>query len=234
MDARDTRVRILRAALEEFSARGYQATSIQAIAARVEVSKAAVLYHFKSKDEILAALAAPMLDAMESALVAAELSDPSEAGWKVLTGLLEVWLSHRYLMRMSLHDLSLVHGIAFNRYRDAALRANAILAGAKPDLAAKVRAAQALAMTGDPVVLFADEPTDTLRALVLAGVRRVLDPPEPPSEARPAGARRGRKSAMSPELQKKARRLRDRGASADAIAAELGVSRATVYRFLRQ
>jgi AcrR family transcriptional regulator len=226
MDARDTRARILRAALDEFSARGYQDTSIQAIAARVGVSKAAVLYHFKSKDEILAALVAPMLDAMEAALVAAELSEASEAGWNVLTGLLEVWLAHRYLMRMSLHDLALVH--------DAALRANALLAGPRPDLAAKVRAAQALAMTSDPVVLLADEPTETLRALVLAGVRRVLEMPEQSDGDKAAGTRRGRKSVMTPQLQKRAQRLRERGASAEAIAAELGVSRATVFRFLRQ
>ncbi|APR79094.1 Transcriptional regulator, TetR family protein [Minicystis rosea] len=234
MDTPDTRVRILRAALEEFGAHGYQSTSIQAIAAQVGVSKAAVLYHFKSKDEILAALTAPMLDAMEAAIVAAEMAAPSEAGWKALTGLLEVWLSHRYLLRMSLHDLSLVHGSAFERYRDAALRANALLAGPKPDLAAKVRAAQALAMTTDPVVLFADEPTARLRDLVLTGVRRLLDRPAPPAETKRTTARRGRKSVMSPQLQAKALRLRDRGASADTIAAELGVSRATVYRFLRQ
>src|SRR5580700_2520855 len=116
MDPRDTRLRILRAALEEFGGRGYQATSVQAIAVRVGVSKAAVLYHFASKEEILAALVAPMLEAMDAALVAAELSTPARAGWAALTGLLEVWLAHRYLMRMSLHDLSLVQGAAFERW----------------------------------------------------------------------------------------------------------------------
>jgi len=236
MDARDTRVRILRAALGEFGARGYQATSIQAVAERVGVSKAAVLYHFKTKEEILAALTAPLLDAMEAALVAAELSGPADAGWLVLTSLLDVWLAHRYLMRMSLHDLALVQGAAFERWRDAAFRANALVAGAKPDLAARVRAAQAIAMISDPVVLLADEPTEALRGLVLLGLRRLFKMPEAPKEAttKASAPRRGRKSVMSPEHQRRARRLRDRGKSPDAIALELGVSRATIYRFLRQ
>jgi AcrR family transcriptional regulator len=212
----------------------HQTTSIQAIAERAEVSKAALLYHFGSKDEILAALAAPLLEGMESAVVAAEMSanaKSGEAGWLALTGLLEVFLSHRYLMRMSLHDLALVHGIAFERYRDTALRANALLAGPAPDLTAKVRAAQALAMVSDPVVLYADEPTEALRDRVLAGVRRLLGMPD---EGRPQGVRRGRKSVMNPALQKRARRLRDRGESPTQIATDLGVSRATIYRFLKQ
>jgi AcrR family transcriptional regulator len=234
MDASETRLRILRAALEEFGGHGYHATSIQAIADRVGISKAAVLYHFKTKDEILAALAAPMLDAMEAALVAAEMSEettPEGAGWLALTGLLDVWLAHRYLMRMSLHDLALVEGVAFDRYRDAALRANVLLAGPDPDLRAKVRASQALAMVSDPVVLFAEEPADVLRATVLEGVRLVLGMP---AERRDGGHRRGRKSVMTPSMQEKARRLHERGDAPERVAAKLGVSRATVYRFLRR
>jgi AcrR family transcriptional regulator len=230
MDASETRVRILRAALSEFSARGFRATSIQAIATRVGISKAAVLYHFESKDEILAALTAPMLDGMESALVAAELSDPGQAGWTVLTGLLEVWLSHRYLMRMSLHDLALVGGSAFERYRDAGLRANALVAGANPDLATRIRASQALAMLGDPVVLFADEPTDALRERVLEGVRRLLGQTEVVNLPR---RRRGRKSVLSEAIQKKVLRLYRLGEAPAQIAIKTGVSRATIYRFIK-
>ena len=86
-------------------------------------------------------------------------------------------------------------------------------------------------MVSAPVVLFAEEPTDTLRALVLAGIRKLLGMPEAPrAPSEPAGAHRGRKSVMTPRLQQKAQRLRDRGESPDAI----GVSRATVYRFLRR
>jgi DNA invertase Pin-like site-specific DNA recombinase len=89
-------------------------------------------------------------------------------------------------------------------------------------------------MVSDPVVVLAEEPAETLRALVLDGVRKLLGARagEGPRAAK-AGARRGRRSVMTPALQTKAQRLRDRGASPEEIAAEIGVSRATVYRFLR-
>ena len=58
-DARrtDTRERILDTAAELFSERGYAATSVRDIAERLDVTKAALYYHFSSKAEILHALA---------------------------------------------------------------------------------------------------------------------------------------------------------------------------------
>src|SRR4029450_1336400 len=44
----------------EFARRGYYATSLRAIAARIGISKAAVLYHFPEKAERLVALATAM------------------------------------------------------------------------------------------------------------------------------------------------------------------------------
>lgn len=48
-----TRQRILDVALELFTEHGYDGTSLREIAERLGVSKAALYYHFKSKDEIL-------------------------------------------------------------------------------------------------------------------------------------------------------------------------------------
>jgi AcrR family transcriptional regulator len=181
----DTRSRILRVALAEFSARGYHATSVREIAERVGVTKTAVLYHFPGKADILAALAEPMLTGLDSALAAADLADPVRARWAVIENLLEVFLTHRYLLRMSLQDLALpAASPVFDRYRDAMMRANLLVAGPDADFAGRVLAAQALAVLGDPVVLFADAPTDALRTSVLHGVRRLLADPDPS----PAGA----------------------------------------------
>ena len=52
----DMRDQILRVALELFSKQGYDKTSLREIAERLEVSKAALYYHFMSKEEILRAL----------------------------------------------------------------------------------------------------------------------------------------------------------------------------------
>ncbi|WP_382306428.1 TetR/AcrR family transcriptional regulator [Herbiconiux sp. UC225_62] len=51
-----TRHEIQDAALTLFSAQGYDATSLREIAERVGISKAALYYHFRSKDEIVASV----------------------------------------------------------------------------------------------------------------------------------------------------------------------------------
>jgi AcrR family transcriptional regulator len=49
----DTRSRIQTVALELFTEQGYEKTSLREIAERLGVTKAALYYHFKSKDEIV-------------------------------------------------------------------------------------------------------------------------------------------------------------------------------------
>jgi len=222
----DTRARILRAALEEFSTRGYHATSVRELAERVGVTKTAVLYHFPGKADIVTALAEPMLADVEAAMAKAEdAADPRSAA---IEGLLDVWLSHRYLLRMNLRDLGLTASDeVFERFRDGMLRANTLVAGPDPDLAGQVRAAQAIAMLSDPVVLFADAPAGELRAAVLDGVDRLFVTAKPEVKAR-----RGRPTVMSPETIEAAQRLYDAGHTPADIAAALGVSRATIYRHL--
>jgi AcrR family transcriptional regulator len=55
-DASSTRERILDAALELFLAQGYDGTSLRQIAEQLGVTKAALYYHFESKEDILRAL----------------------------------------------------------------------------------------------------------------------------------------------------------------------------------
>jgi AcrR family transcriptional regulator len=223
----DTRARILRAAMEEFSARGYHATSVRELAERVGVTKTAVLYHFPGKADIVTALAEPLLDDLEAMLAkAAAADDPRSAA---IEGLLDVWLTHRYLLRMNLRDLGLTASkVVFTRFRDGMLKANELVAGPDADLATQVRAAQAIAMLSDPVVLFADAPAVELRAAVLDGVARLFRTEVP---VRPA-TRRGRPSVLSPETVAAVHRLHDAGHPAAEIATALGVSRATIYRHL--
>jgi AcrR family transcriptional regulator len=227
--APDTRTRILLVSMAEFATRGFHATSVREIAERVGVTKAAVLYHFPGKADILEALAEPLLDDLDAALAVASGVNPDEAIWLTITGTLEVWLRHRHLLRMNLQDLALTGSSqVFRRFRDAMLLANAMVAGPDADFDRRVLAAQAIAMLGDPVVLFADTPTDRLRDAVLDGVRRLLGGPEPRA-VRPA---RGRPGVMSPETVRTARRRHAAGSTAAEIATELGISRATVYRHL--
>ncbi|GAA0675441.1 TetR family transcriptional regulator [Kitasatospora atroaurantiaca] len=49
----DTRARIIDVALELFAEQGYEKTSLREIADRLGVTKAALYYHFKTKDDIV-------------------------------------------------------------------------------------------------------------------------------------------------------------------------------------
>jgi AcrR family transcriptional regulator len=65
----DTRARILDVALELFSEHGYEQTSLREIADRLGVTKAALYYHFKTKDDIVygivESMSAPIDEAIE-------------------------------------------------------------------------------------------------------------------------------------------------------------------------
>ncbi|MEU6229407.1 TetR/AcrR family transcriptional regulator [Streptomyces sp. NPDC047042] len=52
----DTRQRIQDVALELFAEQGYEKTSLREIAERLDVTKAALYYHFKTKEEIIVSL----------------------------------------------------------------------------------------------------------------------------------------------------------------------------------
>ncbi|WP_327269171.1 TetR/AcrR family transcriptional regulator [Streptomyces sp. NBC_01218] len=60
----DTRTEIRAVALELFTEQGYEATSLREIAERLGITKAALYYHFKSKDDIVRSLFTTYLDAV--------------------------------------------------------------------------------------------------------------------------------------------------------------------------
>jgi AcrR family transcriptional regulator len=61
----NTRRRILDVALELFAEQGYEKTSLREIAERLDVTKAALYYHFKTKEEILVSLFESLTQPME-------------------------------------------------------------------------------------------------------------------------------------------------------------------------
>lgn len=70
-----TKDRILDAALASFGSRGYEATSLDALAAGLGITKQSILYHFASKEQLLEAVldrsAVELSDALESSLAGA-------------------------------------------------------------------------------------------------------------------------------------------------------------------
>ena len=60
----DMRERIQQVAMELFTEQGYDKTSLREIAERLEVSKAALYYHFNSKEEILRSITEALVGAV--------------------------------------------------------------------------------------------------------------------------------------------------------------------------
>src|ERR1700754_988811 len=71
-----TKERILEAARELFAERGYAGTSIRDIAERLEMTKAALYYHFPGKQDVLAALVEPWLLEIDALAEWAERHQP--------------------------------------------------------------------------------------------------------------------------------------------------------------
>ncbi|WP_035800579.1 TetR/AcrR family transcriptional regulator [Kitasatospora mediocidica] len=64
----DTRSRIITVALELFSENGYEKTSLREIADRLGVTKAALYYHFKTKDDIVHGIVETMAQPIDEAI----------------------------------------------------------------------------------------------------------------------------------------------------------------------
>lgn len=83
MGGPNTRERILDEALSSFGSKGYEATSLDALAQVLGVTKQAILYHYASKELLLEAVidrsAAELAATLEEALVVAD--DAGGGGW---------------------------------------------------------------------------------------------------------------------------------------------------------
>lgn len=93
-----TRERILDIALDLFTEQGYDKTSLRQIAERLGFSKAAIYYHFASKEDILMALHMRLHDFGRDALQAAGAGGVSPVQWlELLDQLIDQVLAHRKL-----------------------------------------------------------------------------------------------------------------------------------------
>lgn len=81
MDERrtDTRAQIRQVALELFAEQGYDKTSLREIAERLGITKAAVYYHYKTKEEIVGTLFDDLLSGVDEITEWAGAQEPGRA-----------------------------------------------------------------------------------------------------------------------------------------------------------
>lgn len=103
--AAGTRRRILAVALELFSTRGYAGTSMRDISETLGMTKAALYYHFESKEQILEAVTEPIQAEMDLLLREATGPAPPDPE-QLLTGLADMLSRHALLIGTVFNDPS--------------------------------------------------------------------------------------------------------------------------------
>lgn len=101
----ETRARILAVALKLFAEQGYAGTSIRDIAQALGVTKAALYYHFDSKEEILHALTEPVITELRG-LAERASADPAPAPERLLEAMVDILSRRAFLIRTVLGDPS--------------------------------------------------------------------------------------------------------------------------------
>jgi AcrR family transcriptional regulator len=170
--------RVMSAALELFAENGVAGTSLQMIADRVGVTKAAVYHQFPTKDEIVLAVAEREMAPLEEALERAE-DQPSllEARQELLVQVIAMAVSRRRWVRALQNDPVMVRLLAEHQPLAALMQRlyGLLLGDGGPQT--RVRIALMGATIGASVVhpLVADLDDDTLRRELIAAARRLFE-----------------------------------------------------------
>jgi AcrR family transcriptional regulator len=171
-----TRQRILDVALELFAARGFAATTTRELSERLGFTKAALYYHFPTKDALLRALVEPVMKQL-TALVDSPDDAPDDAGRaRLLADYLAVIAEHRRLLGVLVQDPSATGRPAMEEGRAFYERLSDRLAGpGAPTLSGRTRLRFVLGGL-HAAVLFAepDDELDTVRTTALAAGLAVL------------------------------------------------------------
>lgn len=177
-------MRTLKAAMELFASYGVGATSYQMIADALGVTKGAVYHQFKTKNEIIIAVAEMELAKLEDALEAAEAEDsPVRARELLLNRVIDHAMEHRRAANTLQFDPVLVRLLSEHQpFQQFVERLYGMLVGNDDGPEAQVRLAALTCVVGGTVAhpLVAHLDDDTLRSQLLDMVRRLVDLPAAP------------------------------------------------------
>jgi AcrR family transcriptional regulator len=181
--------RIARLALDRFRVSGFVGTSVADLANVLGVSKAAIYYHYRSKDALLHHLVDPLLDAIDACIQ--DHTTPATAARtprQLLDAYLTVLLTHREVVPLVATDVAVLnHPSIGPRLRAQNQQLQSLLAAPDTGALARLRAEAALGAIWRPLI--AQPPLDLTdpahqHTLVDAAVATL-----PPSDPPPTGGR---------------------------------------------
>ena len=173
--AADTRAEIRAVAAELFAQRGFEQTSLREIAERLGITKAALYYHFPSKNELMASLVEPLIEGLRLLAEDVERDAPQDPR-RIVEEFYEICVRHRLVLRGLVRDVHAVQELdilpVMVHWRE---RVDAVLVGSD-DPADRVRAVVALGGLQDTVAVFDDVELSGVRDAAIAAAMRALLP----------------------------------------------------------
>jgi AcrR family transcriptional regulator len=177
----DTRARIQQIAVELFTEHGYEGTSLREIAEHLGVTKAALYYHFKSKEDIILSLVEDYKAQMD-ALIGWAKERPGNADTRreILDRYMHIVAQRSQVFRMMHQNQAALNTMAsaLRTLKNAPLQLADQLAGPDASLRERARAMMALGSMSVGWMFLADQVTDRdeLSQIVSAIAAELVDP----------------------------------------------------------
>jgi AcrR family transcriptional regulator len=179
----DTRARIQEVAVALFAEQGYEKTSLREIAERLGVTKAALYYHFKSKEDIVRSLVEDYFGQIDALIVWARTQPPTASTRsEILSRYVAIVAEGDEVFRMLHQNQAAVNSLATAKNRGELFRERMgalveLLTGPAAPLEERLRAAMALGGVSVGWMFFADQVPDRaeLCAAVLGIARNIAE-----------------------------------------------------------
>ena len=181
--------RIARLALDRFRVDGFVGTSIADLAGALGVSKAAIYYHYRSKDTLLHHLIDPLLDAIDACI--GDHTTPARTPRQLLGAYLAVLLAHREVVPLIATDVAVLnHPSIGPRLHSQNQQLRTLLTGPNTSVPARLRAEAALGGIWRPLI--AEPPLDLTdpahQHILIDAAVAALQPSRPTPDEEPVPA----------------------------------------------
>jgi len=174
----DTKLEILSAATRLFSDYGYRGTSLADIAHEVGYSKASVLYHFASKEALLAQMIAPAAADLQALLARVSVLPLAQARRAAMEGFVDLAVTYREAVNvLQSEEPLLVRDPQFHTIGVLYERFIGVLQGEDHTAQARVAAIMVVVGTAAACTGRADLPPEQLRPAMVAVALRALGLP---------------------------------------------------------
>ena len=203
--------RIAQLALDRFRVDGFVGTSIADLAGALGVSKAAIYYHYRSKDALLHRLVDPLLDAIDACLQ--DHTTPATTARTprgLLGAYLAVLIAHQEAIPLVATDVAVLnHPSIGPRLRAQNQQLRTLLVDPDTSVAARLRAEAALGAIWRPLI--ADPPVDltdpTQQHTLVDAAVATLQPsrPSPTGDSWPPPNRPARRARVENDAQSRPR-----------------------------